>query len=174
MLGLDHFYGSPFYIINNGADHWKPFDRLFTAEVHKTDKLSTQWFCLIYEFAADAIDQFRALFFQNHRKILQQVPDKLFSNEKRKVTVATPDENAKLTFIDVKIKGIFNKIIASLLVAYFQMHAVACEVKAAVRGSFGFLHPNVTLIFSPSSTSLRLHAGIVGNEPIIAFLNNIA
>lgn len=176
MLGMDHFYGSPFYLINNGADHWKPFDKLFTEEVHKTDLLSTQWFCLLYEFAAESVDQFRRLFFQNNRDILQNVPEKLSPTVKRAITVSKVDEKAELTFIDVKVKGVFNKIIASLLVAYFQFHATACKVKASIRGSFGFLHPNVTLIFSPNSTTLRLHPGILSsdNQPIIKFLRNLA
>jgi hypothetical protein len=175
MLGMDHFYGSPFYMINNGADYWKPFNQLFTADVHQTDPLSTQWFCLLYEFASESIDKFRHLFFQNNRNILQNVPEKLFSKG-RKISVSKVDEKADLTFIDVKIRGIFNKMIASLLVSYFQFHAIVCKVKASVRGSFGFLHPNVTLIFSPQLTTLRLHAGILqaNNQPMIKFLHHIA
>lgn len=176
MLGMDHFYGSPFYVVNNGANHWKPFDKLFTEEVHQTDILSTQWFCLLYEFASESIDQFKYLFFKNNRYVLQNVPEKLSPTKKRSITVSKIDEKTDPTFIDVKIKGIFNKIIASLLVAYFQLHAVVFRVKAAIRGSFGFLHPNVTLIFSPTSTTLRLHSGILqsDNEPIIQFLHSIA
>lgn len=175
MLGMDHFYGSPFYMINNGADHWKPFDKLFTANVHQTDSLSTQWFCLLYEFASKSIDEFRHLFLQNNRNVLQNVPENLFSKE-RKISVSKVDEKTDLTFIDVKIRGIFNKIIASLLVSYFQFHAIVCKVKASVRGSFGFLHPNVTLIFAAQSTTLRLHSGILesDNQPIIKFLHHIA
>lgn len=175
MLGMDHFYGSPFYLINNGADHWKPFDKLFTAEVHKTDPLSTQWFCLLYEFAAKSIDEFRYLFFKNNRNVLQNVPEKLFSPE-RKIYVSKVDKKSELTFIDVKVKGIFSKIIASLLVAYFQFHSIVYKVKASIRGSFGFLHPNVTLIFSPTSTTLRLHSGILrsDNRPILKFLQNLS
>lgn len=175
MLGMDHFYGSPFYLINNGADHWKAFDKLFTEEVHKTDELSTQWFCLLYEFASKSIDEFRYLFFENNRNIIQNIPEKLFSTNRR-ITVSRVDEKTDLTFIDVKIKGIFNKAIASLLVGYFQLHAVIYKVKASIRGSFGFLHPNATLIFSPESTTLRLHPGILrlDNQPIIKFLHHIA
>lgn len=175
MLGMDHFYGSPFYIINNGAGHWKPFDKLLTEEVHQTDNLSAQWFCLLYEFAAESVDAFRHQFFMNNRKILQNVPEKLFSKERR-ITVSRVDAQAELTYIDVKIKGIFNNVIASLLVAYFLFHAVVYKVKASIRGSFGFVHPNVTLIFSNDSTTLRLHAGILhsDNRPIIKFLENIA
>ena len=177
MLGMDHFYGSPFYVINNGAEHWKPFDNLFTEEVHKTDTLSNQWFCLLYEFAAKSVDHFRRLFFQNNRNVLQNVPKKLFSSlKKRNITVSRVANNTELTFIDVKIKGVFNKVMASLLMAYFQLHAVAYKVKASIRGSFGFLHPNATLIFSSKSTTLRIHSGILrsDNQPIIKFLHNIA
>lgn len=176
MLGMDHFYGSPFYLINNGAPHWKPFEKLFTEEVHNTDHLSLQWFCLLYEFAANSVDAFRDLFFQNNRHVLQNVPEKLSPTNKRMITVSKVDTKAELTFIDVKVKGVFNKIIASLLVAYFQFHAIVYKVKASIRGSFGFLHPNVTLIFAPDSTTLRLHAGILrsDNRPIIKFLQNIA
>ncbi len=119
---------------------------------------------------------FAIFFFQNNKNILQNVPEKLFSTKKRTITVSRVDEKAELTFIDVKIKGIFNKTIASLLVAYFQFYAVAYKVKASIRGSFGFLHPNVTLIFSSNSTTLRLHPGILqsDNQPIIKFLHNIA
>lgn len=175
MLGMDHFYGSPFYIINNGAGHWKSFDKLFTEEVHKTDHLSTQWFCLLHEFASKSVDEFRHLFFKNTKNIIQNLPEKLFS-KKRKITVSKVDEKTDLTFIDVKIKGIFNKIIGSLLVSYFQFYAVVCKVKASIRGSFGFLHPNVTLIFSSDATTLRLHPGIPqsDNQPIIKFLQHIA
>lgn len=175
MLGIDHFYGSPFYMVNNGAKHWKAFDNLFTAEVHKTDLLSTQWFCLLYEFASKSTDEFRRLFFENNRNILQNVSPKLFSKN-RNVSVSSVHEKAELTFIDVKIKGIFNRIIASLLVGFFHLHAIAYKVKASIRGSFGFVHPNATLIFSPKATTLRLHAGILrsDNRPIIRFLQNIA
>ncbi len=176
MLGMDHFYGSPFYLVNNGDDkRWKAFNNLFTQKVHTTDLLSTQWFCLLYEFASGYPDHFRELFFQNNRNVLDNIPKELFT-EKRKITVSRVDAKADSTFIDVKIKGIFNKMIASLLVADFQFHAIAYRVKASIRGSFGFLHPNVTLIFSPHATTLRLHAGILAsdNEPMIKFLEKLA
>lgn len=176
MLGMDHFYGSPFYVINNGADHWKPFERLFTEELHKTDLLSTQWFCLLYEFASEEVDEFKNLYFKNNRYVLNNVPVGLLPGNNRAISVSKIDEKADPTFIDVKIKGIFNKIIAVLLVAYFQLHSIVSRVRSAIRSSYGFIHPNITLIFSPTSTTVRLHSGILhsDNQPIIKFLHSIA
>ncbi len=175
QLGMDHFYGSPFFMINNGADHWKPFDALLTAEVNKTDRLSNQWFCLLYKSAATAVDGFRYLFFTNARSILRQTPEGLAPAKKRNITVIPFDDKAEPTYVDVKIKGIFHVFKACLLIAYFYGHAVAENVKASVRGSFGFLHPNVTLIFADKHTTLRLHPGIVeqDNRAILNFLHSL-
>ncbi len=175
MLGMDHCYGSPFYIINNNDEDWESFDELFRAEVNQTDRLSNQWFCLLYEFAADQVDEFRRLFFENNRDVLKNIPESLRPAKGRNITVSSVDDKSELTFIDVKIKGTFHKFKASLLVAYFQCHAVAEKVKASIRGSFGFLHPNVTLIFGEGSTTLRLHSGILrsDNRAIINFLQSI-
>jgi hypothetical protein len=176
MLGMDHFYGSPFYVINNGADQWKPFDKLFTEEVHTTDKLSAQWFCLLYEFAPKSVDEFRFLFFANNRHVLENIPEQLSPTNKRSITVSKADAKAELTFIDIKVKGLFHRVVASVLVGVSQLYAVKNKVKASIRGSFGFLHPNATLIFSSNSTTLRLHAGILqsDNRYIIEFLHSLA
>jgi hypothetical protein len=175
MLGMDHFYGSPFSLINNGADHWKSFDTLLSAEVNRTDLLSNQWFCLLYEYAPDSPDGFRKLFFDNTREVLRKVPEKLAPLDGRTITVIPIDESAQASFIDVKIRGSFHFLRSCYLIAYFYSHAVAENNKASIRGSFGFLHPNITMICSDDLTTLRLHPGILrkDNQAILSFLHSL-
>jgi hypothetical protein len=37
MLGMDNYYGAPFYIINNGDKQWKSFDVLTSHDAYQTD-----------------------------------------------------------------------------------------------------------------------------------------
>lgn len=175
MLGMDHFYGSPFFLVNNGEACWDPFNLEANAKINETDLFSHQWFSLLYEAAPASTSNFRKLFFENHRKVIENIPEKLFIKE-RTITVSRVAKDVNLSFIDVKIKGIFNRVIASLLIAYFYFHSVVSKVKASIRGSFGFLHPNATLIFAPHLTTLRLHAGLLSSDnfPIVQFLRHLA
>lgn len=178
LLGMDNYYGSPFYMVNNGAEHWSRFKDLMTEEVYQTDKLSLQWFCLVNRYASQQIDQYRYLIFDNTRTILSNLPESLKPDRihPKKTKVATIDGKVEQCFIDFKIHGWFHFAKASLAIAYFYKLCVDHRVKSFIRASFGFYHPNTTLIFGKESTSLRLHPGInpEENKVILQFLHNLS
>lgn len=63
MLGVDHFYGGVFWMVNNGGEQWRAFDKLKTSPAHETDPFTNQWFCLSNQCAAAQLDAYRTQIF---------------------------------------------------------------------------------------------------------------
>ncbi len=180
MLGMDNYYGAPYYIVNNGQSPWVSFNQQFSAPAFKTDSLSMQWFCLSNRYASGLIDAYRNQVFKNSREILNRVPASLrpqLDPSQQRVRVNTVEASMDAAFIDIKVSGSFHRIRSKALMASFLNHCIEQDVKTDARGSFGFSHPNITTISvdSDSSTSLRITPGINSeeNEVIVDFLNNL-
>ena len=181
MLGMDNYYGSPFYMVNNGDKMWKPFDSLLTHEVHRTDALSTQWFCLSNQYAFDSLQKYKELIFKNTRYILDHMPRALLPSGdlSQPIKVNRADNDMDVCFIDIKVRG-ENRVNKSYkLMEAFYEKMVDAHVKTFSRQSFGFYHP-CYLVFDlpegiPAATT-RLTPGLNpdDSEAIISFFNSIA
>lgn len=159
MLGLDHYYGSPFWIVNNGSPSWKAFERLTTSEAYKTDPLSLQWFCLMARHAPQAAESYKKLIFQKTRGMLSRVPLELLpgSLSKLPVRINTVDETMDPAFIDLKFSG---PHFSSLLKRVHQLlyrHFAERKVPLLSRSSFGFFHVNASFL---GDHSLRVTVGL--------------
>ena len=77
MLGMDNYFGSPFYVVNNGDPKWDEFNKLKTDQVFKTDQLSQQYFSWMVESGPRIVEQYKRQIFHNTRAILDVVPEGL-------------------------------------------------------------------------------------------------
>ena len=179
MLGMDNYFGSPFYMINNGDKKWESFNSLLNKDVHKTDDFSSQWFNLSHRYAAHLIDEYRKMIFENTKYILKNVPKSLKPNLKikQKIRVNTIDNKMQPSFIDIKVSGTDHVEKTKELIWLFYKKCSDNKIKVFKKPSFGFYHPNVTYIpNSSTSTSIRINPGLnpEENAVIIEYLNEIA
>lgn len=181
MLGMDNYYGAPFYMVNNGAVQWKPFESLTTNPVHKTDSLSTQWFSLSSKYIPKSLEQYRQQIFENTRAILDKVPAKLKpdggSTRSLRVNTAAPD--MKAAFIDIKVLGPRHKLRSGVILGKFYEKMLSKGIKIQTRATFGLYHSNALIITVneiKGCTSIRLHPGLnpEENAAFIEFLQELA
>lgn len=170
MLGMDNYYGAPFYIINNGEPYWEEFHAMIEKSAYQTDPLSMQWFSLASKYTSEEIDRYRKQVFANSREILDHVPEELrpdWPGEQRvRVNSIAPDVDS--SFIDIKVPE--GSDADKVITAFYQM-AIERGVKIHARGSFGFYHANLNYL----PGSLRINPGInpEENQFIIEFLQEI-
>ncbi|WP_068469513.1 gamma-glutamyl-gamma-aminobutyrate hydrolase family protein [Candidatus Protochlamydia phocaeensis] len=179
MLGMDNYYGSPFFMVNNGSSQWTPFNGLLRNPVHKTDPLSQQWFCLSNQYAADTIDQYRKQIFDNTKDLIKKIPQRLQPTQPgtQKVWVSTFDDKIEPSFIDIKFVGKGHRAKAKDMIKKFYQKCDEHDVKAFRRPSFGFYHPNITLLDTESDvTSLRINPGLNPKETavLVEYLEELA
>jgi len=159
MMGLDNYFGSPFYIINNGDEKWNSFRSIQTDEIYHTDKESQQFFTWMAEAGPDLIDEYKTKIFQNARAILDIVPDSLKPEEGKKVCVSTFESDVKTSFIEISI-DFQDKEKSSMLLDWTQARFIELMIKndklAYRRLSFGFPHPNIMQI----ENKLRISPGV--------------
>jgi hypothetical protein len=148
MLGMDNYYGAPFYMVNNGSSRWKAFEDLTSRDTYKTDPTSLQWFALANKYAAKQMDGYRKLIFQNCRRILNQVPVQLQPANNAKVWVCEVDEAMAPAFIDIKVGGTnreageFQSYLEEELLSTFKKNGMEMYTRA----SFGFFHCNLNVM----------------------------
>jgi len=162
MLGMDNYYGAPFYMVNNGSDTWRTFECLFTEEVFKADPLSLQWFSLVNKYAFEKLEEYRTQFFKNTRAVLDKVPEGLLPGKNSKIKICTVDDAMEASFIDIKIIGGEIGEISQILQSKFYEIFAAHGIKAHSRGSFGFYHPNINIIPDKDnhSRNIRINPGL--------------
>lgn len=135
MLGMDNYYGAPFFMVNNGDEKWKPFDSLLHHPIHRTDSLSTQWFCLSHKYASKSLAQYKDLVFKNTRYILDRIPTSLLPRDdpkqQLKVNQAHPDMD--VCFIDIKLRGLFKGLKSFQFMELFYKKMVQAGVKVYSR-----------------------------------------
>ncbi|MCP5469514.1 MAG: hypothetical protein H7A36_03295 [Chlamydiales bacterium] len=159
MLGLDNYYGAPYYVVNNGDAKWVEFERLKSDEVFQTDALSQQYFAWMAETGAEITDQYKSAIFDNTRRILDEVPLALLPGNSRQVCVATSDPGVKAPFIDIKITcddeiemdDLQRWVHTRFMEIFMEEGRVVYR-----RGSFGFPFPNITWI----EPSMRINPGV--------------
>jgi hypothetical protein len=163
MMGLDNYFGSPFYIVNNSDKKWDKFSIIKTEEAFKTDPLSEQFFSWITETGPELIDQYKALIFENTRKILNIVPEELAPVQGKEVCVCSFEEGVKTPFIDIKVDMADFEKNSDLQIwvrQRFTQIFLQEDKLVYMRGSFGFLHPNITWI----EPKMRINPGIDPSE----------
>lgn len=180
LLGMDNYYGAPFYMVNNGAAHWESFNRLLTEKVFKTDSLSHQWFCLSNQCASKEMDAYRALIFNNTKEILNNLFGHVMAtpDEDQPFRVSTVDPKMEPSFIDVKITGRFHRVKCILLIALLYLRCLKEGIKIHSRASFGFYHINCIMISVNAvdgSSSIRINPSLNPKEnlAITHFLNSL-
>lgn len=158
MMGLDNYYGSPFYMVNNGDEKWDEFNKIKTDEVFQTDELSQQFFSWMAETGPDIVDQYKKQIFDNTRNILEMVPDQLKPIEGREVCICNFEKGVKTPFIDIKInlEGQRKEELHRWAQHRFMQLFTSEDKLVYVRGSFGFPCPNITWI----DPKMRINPGI--------------
>jgi hypothetical protein len=156
MMGLDNYFGSPFYIVNNADPKWEAFQALKTAPAHHTDPLSLQFFTWITQTDPSFVDAYKRHIFTNTRSILSLVPSSLLPGQGKDVSISTFAEDVKTPFLEILIKGEDQHQLRRWIQQRFIELFTKKDKLVFVRGSFGFPHPNITWI----APKMRINPGI--------------
>lgn len=182
MFGMDNYFGAPFYIVNNGSAHWQEFAALSEQRAHQTDALSAQWFCLANAYAAESMDAYRKIIFQNSRSILARIPESLKPNPHnptQSIRVSTVDEKMEPSFIDIKVLGAAHKLRSVSLLGLLYQKCEDRGIKIHSKASFGFYHLNGIVIQVNEvggSSTIRINPSLnpEENDVLLELLNEIA
>ncbi len=160
MLGLDNYYGAPFYIVNNGDKKWESFNKIKTDKVFQTDELSHQFFAWMAETGFEIVDEYKQLLFENTRRILEVVPERLKPQSGREISISSFENGVLSPFFEITIdikptaqmkkpqedteweRDVMRRKLQEVALKTFIDH----ERLIFERGSFGFHHPNITWI----------------------------
>jgi hypothetical protein len=179
LFGMDEYYGSRWFMINNGAEHWNPFTVLSSHEAFKTDLLTTQWFCLANKYSPNGLDVYRKAIFDNTKAILKQVPEILLPGGNPLIKVCKVAEGMEPCFLDIKCYGDNSEELLHQLEGYLYKIFTERNVKIHSRGGYGYFNPNINLFTQGLDrnkgvkyVTMRLHPGInpEENELFIDFL----
>jgi|GEM_PF-3250142 len=181
-VGMDHYYAAPFYIVNNQDKKWDSFKNLFSDALLTPDDLSLQWFNLVMKYAADGLNSYRGLIFNNTKEILRRIPESLMydSTKNQTLRVNGIDESMKPPFVDLKVmapkseqESESNKIKKS-----FKQMLIKEKMEACTRGSFGFFHCNFAVFgeLDDHARTIRINPGINPDEvdKIVAFFKDLS
>ena len=172
MFGMDHFYGSPWFMVNNRASYWEPFQLLASHEAFKADPLSMQWFCLSHRYAFPELEMYRGLIFENTKEILRHVPKSLLPGANPQVKICLVAERTEPCFLDVKCYGDYATPLARRIEGRMYQLFTERGLKMYFRGGYGYLHPNSVMFqggfdqskYERNYVTLRIHPGINREE----------
>lgn len=160
LFGMDNYCGAPFFMIHNEDPKWQSFESLLTDPALQTDCLSLNWFCLAYQNAAPQLELYRKQIFDNTRALLNKVPSQIF-NDRNGYRIIPVNPEADAAFIDIKISTPFHYIKGPVLAAgSIFFGSLECKHPIFHRPSIGFYHPNYTMIFGETNTTIRLTLGL--------------
>ncbi len=178
LFGMDHVYGSPFYMVNNRAAIWETFDQLYTRETYKTDSLTRQWFCLANKYVPNS-DIYRKAIFQNTRALLDNIPKALLPENKGAIIVSRVAKDVETGFIDIKCFGERSQGMAYALQELLYRRFTAQGAILYSRAGYGYFHPNLVKFMNGFDNqvryaTLRITLGIDprDNEILLAFLED--
>lgn len=164
LFGMDNYSGAPLFMVHNGASHWAPFERFLTDPVLVTDRLSHNWFCLAYQYAAPTLETYRKTIFDNTRALLDKIPKRLYAKESP-YRVIPFQEDADASFVDIKITGPFHNLRGAALAAgLLYLKAMEHGHPIFYRLSFGYYHPNFSMLFSKENATIRLTLGLDSDQ----------
>ncbi len=160
LFGMDNYCGAPLFMIHNQDAHWIAFDRLITDPLLQTDRLSINWFCLAFSYAKDQLECYRKHIFDNTRALLEAVPKRLLTDQTAKYQIVPIESSADAAFIDIKVYGPFHQMRTSLLGGFLILKSMEQKHPLFCRPSLGFYHPNLSILFSDTCSTIRLTLGL--------------
>lgn len=160
LFGMDNYSAAPFYMIHNKDAKWAAFDRLSTDPVLQTDRLSLNWFCLVYQNAASYLELYRKQIFDNTRAFLNKISPRLMNNENIRYRIVPVDKDADPAFVDIKIYGPLHEIRGGLVGGLLSLKCMENRLPMFNRPSLGFYHPNFCLLFGKDCSTIRLTIGL--------------
>ena len=161
LFGMDNYCGAPFYMIHNQDTKWSPFSSLLIDPALQNDRLSLNWFCLAYQYAATELELYQRKIFANTRALLNKISSRLLNYKESGYRIVPIKEEADPSFIDIKISGPLHQIRGAALAAG-SLYLQCMEGKHPIfyRLSLGFYHPNFTMLFGEECTTIRLTLGL--------------
>jgi hypothetical protein len=168
MLGLDNYFGAPYFIINNGDPKWEKINSLDTAKALKTDPLSEQFFALTAAAGPKIMDDYKKQIFKNTNYILNHVPQSLKPGPLNTcgICVATKDPDVSAPFIDIEFSlgtPHKNDEMMTWIQSRFSQIFMEANKLTYERASFGFAHPNMSFI----GDKVRINPGLDPSENIL-------
>jgi hypothetical protein len=161
LFGMDNYCGAPFFMVNNRDPKWSSFDLLLTDPALQTDRLSLNWFCLVYQQATPYLELYRKQIFENTRAVLNKIPERLFTKQNLNYRVIPMAPDVDPSFIDVKIYGPWHGFRGGLLVGmWLTIKSMEAGHPLLYRPGLGFYHPNLAVLFSDDCTTVRLTLGL--------------
>ena len=183
MLGMDNYYGAPFYIVNNNSSKWDAYNALTTNPSYTTDELSANWFSLSTKYAADSLSNYRKLAFTNTRTVLTKMPHNLLPQHlsSQKMRVNKAGLSMRPAFVDLKIFSSNERRqneLAKKIKRLFYKHVAESKMAAYQRSSFGFVHCNF-IDFGSSQDGVRtfrINPGInpEDTEKLVGFFQKLS
>lgn len=173
MLAQDNYYGSVYYMINNGDEHWKPFSDQLRSPVVSTDPLTLQWFCLSNQAAFSQMEEYRAVVFDNTRYVLDNIPEAL--QGQGSLIVSGADKDTNTCFIELRCPAEMESTIGDRIIDAFSERNIPIHT----RSSFGFLHTNISLLpvdGDDTTIAIRITPGVSrrDSELLIEIFNKLA
>ncbi len=161
IFGMDNFCGAPFFMIHNQDQQWSCFDPILNDPALQTDPLSLNWFCVAYKYAADQLELYRKQIFDNTRALFHKTPKRILDVKRGNYRVVPTEEDAHLSFIDIKIFGPFHAIRGGVLAGgCLYLKCMEGGHPIFYRPSLGLYHPNFSMIFCENFTTIRLTVGL--------------
>jgi hypothetical protein len=165
MLGLDNYFGAPYYIINNDDPKWEKINALKRSKALKTDHLSEQFFALAAVSGPDIMDDYKRQIFDNANNILNHVPESLKPGifNGGGVSIATKDSDVHSPFIDIDVRfsnQIKKEAMETWIHTRFSELFIRAEKLTYERPGFGFAHPNFLFL----KNKIRINPGLDPSE----------
>lgn len=179
MLGMDNYYGAPFYLVNNGGSQWNAYHRMINNPLLNTDLLSLQWFCLANKYTPEGLDNYKAALFQNTKAILESMPAELVPNGSHPIKVCGVSPTADTCLIDIKCKGPKDEKKRREIEELFFQRLVAKNIRTHHRAGYGYFNVNINSYTYGLDTNylstIRINPGInlSENQTIIDFLKEV-
>lgn len=164
LFGMDNYCGAPFYMIHNQEAKWDIFNAVMNDPVLQADHLSINWFCLAYQYATEHLENYRKCIFNNTRAFLDSIPPNLSHNKNQPYYVVPMQSDAESAFVDVKIFGPLHTWRASLLSGFLTWKCMEQKHPLFYRPSLGFYHPNLSILFSDTCSTIRLTLGLDSSQ----------
>ncbi len=180
MFGMDDYYASPCYMVNNGGPQWDAYQKLFSSKALATDLLSTQWFCLVHKYALKSLDEYKSSIFKNTKKILANVPLSLKPSHGSDIVVCELPEDSESCLIDIKCFGKKTGTTQSKIESLLFETLVPKGIRVHRRAGYGYFNANINSYSFGLDTkylsTIRINPGINEEEngAIIEFLKKIA
>lgn len=178
-LGMDNYYGSSFFMVNNNQSKWACFQKLFSHPCYKTDSLSYNFFCLSSKYCADALSNYRKLIFKNTRTILDLIPKRLHAcaHDQKSLRANLAAKDMLPAFIDIKVAALPQNQHqqAFRIQQIFMKTFVKRKIPVYQRGSFGFFHCNFAVFghCDDKVRTIRINPG-VNSDDIPGFMEFFA